>query len=217
MEHITFVYCCMMDTKLCGGCHASQAKHPGAKDLMVEVFRDSCVWGRCLLTAYSACNNKVSNYFPETLQKGWADGSWNPRREKNWQYSSAKVWREKEKQEGPFEAVVGRTGLTCGGRVWSEQSTTFCKLPFVKCKVLTYCMVHFVVSLPSLETRWEWGNFHMWCQDRQTYVRTASLQLLSIARWSSHADAAYSCHCRAINFAARVCALWTHISVWCVI
>lgn len=30
-------------TLLCGRCHDSQAKHPGAKDLMTESSRDSCV------------------------------------------------------------------------------------------------------------------------------------------------------------------------------
>lgn len=42
------------------------------------------------------------------------------------------------------------------------------KLPFLKYKVLTSCMVHFVVSLNFLEPCWEWGNPQIWCQDRNT-------------------------------------------------
>lgn len=76
--------CVVAATLSCGGYHDSQAKHPAARDLMAEGSRDSYVQGRCPLTVYSACNNKISNsFFPETFQKGWVAGSRNPGREKD--------------------------------------------------------------------------------------------------------------------------------------
>lgn len=183
MEHIVFMYSCVTATKLCGGCHDSHAKHSGAKDLMAESFKDSCVWGRCLLTAYSACNYKVSKPFFQTLPPKnvgqLADEIPEERR-----ISSITLLR----LDGRKKNKRAHSKLWLVGQVWCVEEepdlnkAPLCKLPFLRCKVLTSCMVHFVVSFSS----WEWGNLQIRYQDRQIYVRTASLPLLSIPRWSSH-------------------------------
>ena len=206
-----------MATLLCEGCHDGQAKHPGAKDAMAEGFRDSYVCGRCPLTAYSACNNKLSKSFFQKPSKLVGELAVEiPEKRK---ISVRTLWRH----DGRKENKRAHSKLWFSGQVWCVEEepdpnkTPLCKLPFLKCKMLTSCMVHFVVSLSSVETCWEWGNLQIWCQDRQIYVITATLELLSIPRWNSHSRATYSCHSHTINFATYVSVLWTHISPWCMI
>lgn len=127
------------------------AKPPGAKGLMGEGFRDSCVWGRCLLTAYSACNNKLSKSF---FQKP---------SERVGQLKSQKTELAAQLCKGVMEERETRGSVqSCS---WQNRShmekesdlnkAQLIKLPFWKCKVLTSCTMHFVVSLFSLETCWE--------------------------------------------------------------
>lgn len=201
-----------MAIQLCRGCHDTQTKHPGAKDLMADDFRDSCVWGRYPLIAYSSSNNRVSRSLSQKPSKRVGQLAVEIPGERN-SITAGQRCDGRKTNKRPHSR------LWFSGQVWCVEEepdlnkTSLCKLPFLKCDVLTSCMVHFVVSLSSLETHWEWGNLQIWCQDRQIYVTTASLQLLSITRWSSHSHTSYSCHCHTINFATHVCVLWTHISI----
>lgn len=116
----------------------------------------------------------------------------------------------KEWSGGTFEAVLLRTDLMSGGMDLGK--APLCKHPFCKHKALpAWCSSwsHFLPLGPA-------GNgAPSAVMPRQGSVRTGSLQLLSIMKWTSHSHPYCRSHCHTTNFPNYV--LQTHLRVWCVI
>lgn len=147
-------------------------------------------------SVFSLQQQNIKLFFSRNLPKGL--GSWQ---QKSWKRKIlVPLWRR---------GLRAHWRLWFSGQAWCVEEeldlskAALCKCPSCKWKG-SPGTVQFVVSLSSLGTGWEWGCLQIWCQDRQGYVRTGSLQLLSILRWSSHSHPTYRCHHPTTNFPARL-------------
>lgn len=139
----------------------SQVRYAGVKGVMAEDFRDSYVCGRCTLTAHITAhitiktdNYKVSVFclfvcFPQKASKvvGHLTAEFLEKRRINSITLQRHDGRKKNKRPIP----------SCCFSVQEEpdlNKAPLSKLPFLKYKVLTSCMVHFVVSHNFLEPCW---------------------------------------------------------------